>query len=581
MLPLTRQLHKTLVPIGSSTIMQRLVAAIQRAGVDDITVVVGYRASEVSAYLLRECPGPRYSFVANHEYATTNNIVSLLAALDQRSAGEDILLAECDVLLADGVLEALAGENRGNVALVDHYRPGMDGTVVRCAGGIVTRIFPPAQQGADFEYRETYKTLNLYRFTSGFCSHTLAPALRDHLAGDGDRGVYYEAVLAGLGDLREHEIATELVPSADWAEVDDPSDLAVARFIFEPESRAALLDTAHGGHWNLPFTDFGHMRNVRFPPAAMLAAMRHGLADVLGSYGSAQAVLNEKLAWFLGCSPERLVALNGASQAFPILRRLWAGESVATPNPTFGEYVAAFPQATHYDDAPGIDLSELERLASSCGLVVLVSPNNPTGTVLAPNAIHALASSHSTTRFLVDESFCGFDESRSVLEELEREPLENVLVLASLSKTLGLPGLRIGYAYCADRELRERLQEEIPIWNMGSLAEFYLELLLKFRPELETSLAQTQSDRDAFGCDLAALPGVAKVWPSGGNFLLVELDPLIGGAARVRDQLLAGAAINVKDVTTKFADGRPRLRIAVRLPAENAGLVAALKAVIG
>jgi histidinol-phosphate/aromatic aminotransferase/cobyric acid decarboxylase-like protein/choline kinase len=581
MLPLTRERHKALLPVGSSTIMKRLVSAIERAGVDDITVVVGYRAQEIRDYLLGDCPGPRYSFPENHEYANTNNIVSLLAALDERSGDEDVLLAECDVLLAPGVLQGLAGEDRGNLALVDHYRAGMDGTVVRCVDGLLARVFPPSAQGEEFEYRDTYKTLNVYRFTAGFCSETLAPALRNHLATNGDRGVYYEAVLEGLGDLREHRIAAQLVASSDWAEVDDPNDLAAARFSFEPDARAALLDRAHGGHWNLAVTDFGHMRNARFPTPAILAALRHGLAGVLDSYGSAQPVLNEKLGWFLDCAPERVLALNGASQAFPILRRMWADQSVAIPAPTFGEYAAAFPQAEHYSDGPGVEMAEVDALAGRCRLVVVVNPNNPTGTTIGPDEIHDLARRRPLTQFLVDESFYGFGLPGSVREELEQRPLDNVLVLSSLSKMLGVPGLRIGYAYCTDRALLDRLEQDIPIWNMGSLAELFLELLLKFRPELEASLAQTSRDRELFAAELTALAGVERVWQSGGNFLLIELDPAAGDAAWVRRELLARASLEVKDVTEKFPDRSPRLRLAVRLPQDNARLVAALAAVLG
>ena len=383
-------------------------------------------------------------------------------------------------------------------------------------------------------------------------------------------------MLAALGDLTPHQISAEVVDGELWAEVDDPNDLAAARFSFEPEHRASILDRSRGGYWSFRMADFAFMRNAYFPPEAMLAAMRHSLAELVGEYGSTQSVLNEKLAWFLECDQRRVQALNGASQAFPSLQRLWIDPTVAVPEPTFGEYARAFPNATTYLDAPGVDLGELERLADTVDVLVVVNPNNPTGTTLSSTRLHTLAASHPATTFLIDESFIAFSDEGSMLRMLESAPLSNVIVLCSLSKALGVPGLRIGYVYSHDRVLLDTLGAEIPIWNMGSVAEYFIELLLKFRPELEASLKQTKLDRDALRQALMALPLVREVTPSGGNFLLVRLDGPAPMAPAVCRTLLEDAAINVKDVTDKFADGCPRLRVAVRSPGENAPFVAAL-----
>ena len=575
MRPLSDACHKAMLSVGGTTILARIVASLQDVGVDVVSVVTGYRAAEIEDYLRAGCPGPTYRFISNERYAITNNIVSLRLALDALEGDDDVLLIECDLLLAPGLLERLCGADRGNMALVGRYDAGMDGTVVTIDGGLVTRVIPPAAQGPAFEYRDTYKTLNVYRFSRAFCVDVLAPLLRAHVD-TGDAGSYYEVVLARLGDLTPHRIAAEIVDRETWAEVDDPNDLEAARFQFEPERRGAILDRALGGHWTFDMVDFAFMRNAYFPTDAMLAAMRYGLAGLIDSYGSTQRVLNEKLAWFLECPAERVEALNGASQAFPLLRRLWSEQTVAVPSPTFGEYAATFPGALTYTDAPGIDADELERLAARVGVLVIVNPNNPTGTTLPSAELHALARRHPSTRFLVDESFIDFSDYGSMRCELETEPLPNIVVLCSLSKTLGIPGLRIGYLYSSDRALLDELDAQIPIWNMGALAEYFIELLLKFRPQLEASLQQTRVDRAYFRAALLSVPVVAEVTPSGGNFLLVTLHGGAETAAGLRQALLTSEAIDVKDVTRKFGDAKPRLRLAVRRPEENARLCAAL-----
>jgi histidinol-phosphate/aromatic aminotransferase/cobyric acid decarboxylase-like protein len=102
-------------------------------------------------------------------------------------------------------------------------------------------------------------------------------------------------------------------------------------------------------------------------------------------------------------------------------------------------------------------------------------------------------------------------------------------------------------------------------------------LLLKFRTDLTASVAQTIADRGRFAEALAEVPLIDAVFPSGGNFLLVRLapkDPSLG--REIRRQLLVSSSIELKDVSAKFADGRSYLRLAVKLPHENARLVEAL-----
>jgi choline kinase len=130
MSPLSDARHKAMLRVGGTTILERLIAGLQMVGVDVVTVVTGYRSAEVRDYLCQQCPGPAYQFVENERYAQTNNVVSLLLALKSVERDDDVLLAECDLLVAPGVLQRLAGVDRGNVALLDRYRTGMDGTVV-------------------------------------------------------------------------------------------------------------------------------------------------------------------------------------------------------------------------------------------------------------------------------------------------------------------------------------------------------------------------------------------------------------------------------------------------------------------
>ncbi|MGH9918936.1 MAG: aminotransferase class I/II-fold pyridoxal phosphate-dependent enzyme, partial [Nitrososphaerales archaeon] len=474
-------------------------------------------------------------------------------------------------------MESLVANPESNVALLDRYRSGMDGTVVSVEDGFVSQVFPPRLQGSDFSFRDKYKTLNVYKFDRTFCDSTLRPFLNVY-ANSVDDNCYYEVVLGMLSSAPRHRIAGQVVAGSSWVEVDDPNDLATARFQFEPDERAAVLDRARGGHWNFDLLDFSFMRNAHFPTAGILSALRHALPELVQDYGSSQQVLNEKMSYFLRCRPDRLQVVHGASQLYPILGQLWAGCSTAIPRPTFGEYEKTFAISRVYRDAPGVGVEpdELQAAAEAADILVVVNPNNPTGTTMSTADLYDLARRRSGTTLLVDESFLLFSGQPSIVDLLERQPLDNVVVLTSLSKALGVPGLRLGFLYSANSNLVQDVGRALPIWNLSSPAECLLELLLKFRPDLERSIALTIEDRQRFRQRLMDSPIVDHVNGSGGTFLLVTLASADGRvAAEVRRELLARDSIEVKDVTGRFEDRRPRLRLGVRTASENDRLITA------
>lgn len=577
--PLSRSCHKALLEIGGMTILGRAIDSLVAAGINQITIVTGYRADDITGFVTQHYPSLPVRFVLNERYETTNNIVSLALALESLEDTDDVLLIECDLLFEPRLIKELIEHPAKNVALVDRYRTGMDGTVVTIDdNGYVSQVFPTVSQGRDFRYQNKFKTLNIYRFDRNFCRRTLRPMVSAY-ANHVDANCYYELVLGMLANVPEHRIAAQVVAESDWVEVDDPNDLNVARFAFDPGARSGLLDQAFGGHWAYGILDFSLPRNAHFPPPAMHAAMRYSLPDVITGYSSAQDVLDEKLSLFLGCDPAHVVLLSGASQAYPVLAQHYTGSRVAIPSPTFGEYDRAFPQAIRYADVPGSGTPDLAELAATSDLFVAVNPNNPTGTTIATQALYDVAARTPQTTFLVDESFLPFSDEPSLITLLDEAPLSNVMVLASMGKALGVPGLRLGYCYSREREMLESVRRSLPIWGVNSVAEFFLELLLKFRTDLQLSISETVAERERMRHMLAELSLVERVFDSGGNFLLATLKGSAGTSAAVRAALLAEYKIEVKDISAKFGDGSARLRLSVRTRQDNDRLLLALKSI--
>ncbi|NNN18991.1 MAG: aminotransferase class I/II-fold pyridoxal phosphate-dependent enzyme, partial [Acidimicrobiaceae bacterium] len=294
-------------------------------------------------------------------------------------------------------------------------------------------------------------------------------------------------------------------------------------------------------------------------------------------------ILNQKLGIFLFCRPDRLEVLHGASQVLPILAHIFEGMTVSIPSPTFGEYSSRFPNARQYSDHhhSGINIHELQNVTRECDVVVIVNPNSPTGSTLPTTLIVDLAENNPQTTFIVDESFLAFTDENSIVEVLEDKRLDNILVIASLSKTLGIPGLRLGYIYSSNARLLGDVRTQIPVWNLSSITEYFLELVIKFRADLSDSILMTKQDRGEFANALGKIVAIDHVHAGGGNFIMACLsDNFPMTAAEIRGELLNLEKIEVKDVTTKFSDGKSRLRIAVRSHGDNIRLVQALTSLV-
>jgi histidinol-phosphate/aromatic aminotransferase/cobyric acid decarboxylase-like protein/CTP:molybdopterin cytidylyltransferase MocA len=576
MRPLTNQTHKTLLSVGGRTIIERIVEGLVDNGITDVAIVTGYRREELTAFLTSNFPDVRFSFVHNARYDETNNIYSLALAFEELDFDDDVVLIESDLVYEPSVIRRLIQSPRENVALVDRFQRGMDGTVVTLQGDVISNVIPPHLQGSDFDFSDKYKTLNIYKFSREFCS-TVFKQLLTYYAKVIDDNCYYELILGILIYMQRETIHASVLEGEAWAEVDDPNDLRVAEYMFGRERRREILEATFGAYWNHDVTDFCFIRNMHFPDGSMLSQLRSDLPGLLHNYGSKQDVLKEKLGYLLLVDPSRLHVLNGASECYPILRSLFENRRGLIPAPTFGEYTRLFEDVAHYRDDVGVDTGEIEARAADRDAVVIVSPNNPTGSVVPTSWIHDFARRHPSKTLVVDESFIDFSAEPSIVELLESDPLDNVIVLKSLSKCLGVPGIRLGYAYCCDPETNAFLKDRLPIWNLNSLAEHFLEVILKHRDSLAESFRLTIRDREAFADMLSTVGCVEEVHPSDSNFLLVSLGQQID-VDQLVDHLLSERDTYVKDVSEKFEGDRRLLRLAVRLPEENRRLADAIEA---
>lgn len=569
----TRSTPKALIKVNGISILERLMSQCVQNGVVRFTIVTGYMASAIEEAVKLMNLDCEVDFLHNADYGSTNNIVSLELAFNHLSksgfGASNLLLLECDVLVDNDAFAELCAASGTNVALVSPFDVGMDGTVVRLDHeGFVSEFISGTKQGPDFDYGSTFKTVNLYQMNSALWHGKLKDLLSWYIKSHGSSG-YYENVIGMAAYASGLELLGMVISPTSWSEIDDRNDLRIAEFRFLEGKRDHFYSRSHGGYWDFDAIDFSYLRNMYFPPPALIAQLRKQMLPALQNYGSSQIILDQKMSWWLDANSEDVVALPGLASIYPHLQSEFDNEGTLIPQPTFGEYPGRFPRAKVYPESLKIESLKKAFLEYQVlSTVVIVNPNNPSGELRSSQELLDLARSFPEVLFIIDESFLPFSDETSLLTMAE-DADDNILVLASLSKNMGVPGLRIGYAWSKNRSLIAKIRRAQPVWGLSSVAEIFLTLALKFKKDYITSLSQSASDKAEFEILLAEVPGSNVVPRVAGNFALVEFRSIKGHGISEFCEAMLRRKILVKEVSAKLNVEHMVLRVAVRLPEEN------------
>ena len=186
-------------------------------------------------------------------------------------------------------------------------------------------------------------------------------------------------------------------------------------------------------------------------------------------------------------------------------------------------------------------------------------------------------------RLIVDESFVDFSIDYSTNSLLSDEILEaypHMAVMKSISKSYGVPGLRLGILCSANKELIARIKKEVSIWNLNSFAEFFMQIFNKYEKDYQTACAKFVAERADFEQQLRTIPYLG-VMPSQANYFLCEvLAPYT--AKEIVVYMLRQHNILTRDCSLKpgLDPEKQYMRIAVRNHEDNARLIEGLNTLI-
>ncbi len=604
---LTKENTKCMVPVNGVRLIDRLLGQLSQLSLNRIIIVVGYKGKELRDYIESAYLSPLTShhsplnieFAENPIYDKTNNIYSLSIVKDKLQE-DDTLLIESDLIFSDRLFPMLLDNPYPNLALVAKYESWMDGTMVRLDEdqNIVNFVSKEAFDYADVD--SYYKTVNIYKLSREFLRHQYVPFLDAYTKAVGNNE-YYENVLRIISLLNSHHMKALPIGNERWYEIDDKQDLDIAEAIFaDDQDVLRKYYGRYGGFWRFPqMLDFCYLVNPYFPSKRMKDELRSNFDTLLTEYPSGMKVNTLIASKCFGVSDPYIVPGNGAAELIKVLMESLSNLSPLTSHhsplkigfirPTFEEYpnrydkdsqVTFVPQNEDYrytaDDLMAFFVDK------DIQTLMLINPDNPSGNFIPKADVLRLAQwcEDKGIRLVVDESFVDFSidyATNSLLSDEILETYPHMAVMKSISKSYGVPGLRLGILASADKALIAQMKKEVSIWNLNSFAEFFMQIYNKHEKDYQKACEKFVAERDSFECQLRTVPFL-RVMPSQANYFLCEVLPPYT-AKEIVIYMLRHHNILTRDCSLKpgLDPNKQYMRIAVRNHEDNTRLVEALK----
>ena len=590
---LTKENTKCMVPVNGVRLIDRLLGQLSGLSLKRVIIVVGYKGQELKDYI-----GHRYddqlkiAYAENPIYDKTNNIYSL-SLVKQQLQEDDTLLIESDLIFSDSLFQMIIADPYPNLALVAKYESWMDGTMVRLDADNNIVNFVPKKA---FKYEDIdsyYKTVNIYKFSRDFSQQKYVPFLEAYCHALGNNE-YYEQVLRVITLLDHAELKALPIGNEKWYEIDDIQDLDIAETIFaEGDEMLHRFNYRYGGHWRFPkMLDYCYLVNPYFPTKRMKDELRSSFDTLLTEYPSGMFVNSLLAGKYFGIRQDYVVVGNGAAELIKsLMERLLAGSStskVGVIYPTFEEYPHRLKQediVAFQPDNRDLKYTEDDLIAFYTGKgissLLLINPDNPSGNFISMAGLQKLLAWSKTQQIqlIVDESFVDFSDDFEHNTLLRNETLADnpqLVVMKSISKSYGVPGLRLGILASSDVELIKWIKKDISIWNINSFAEFYMQIFGKYESDYLAACRKFIAERSRFEVLLREIPYM-RVLPTQANYFCIELTGKYS-SAELTKLLLERYNIMVKDCDSKNGlKGRNFIRISVRSQQDNDQLIAALK----
>lgn len=591
---LTNDNTKCMVEVNGVTMIERALRILDKKQLSKIVIVVGYKGQNLIDYIMNLGIMTPIVFVENPIYDKTNNIYSLALAKEYLCA-EDTLLLESDLVFEESIIDALLQDERKTLALVDKFESWMDGTCMELDENDCIINFIPGKYLNFSEKDNYYKTVNIYKFSSEFSTNTYVPFLSAYEKAMGENE-YYESVIKLIAMLDTKEIRAKRLTGQLWYEIDNIQDLNIAESLFvdSNKERYEKISSRYGGYWRYPkLLDFCYLVNPYYPPHKMCEEMKSNFEELLMDYPSGMQVNSLLTAGAFGVEQNHIVVGNGAAELIKSLMEYILDKTQGKMGcifPTFEEYpnrfdrsrIEAFVSSREDFQYSADDLMNYYDNYAISSLVI-INPDNPSGNYIPYADLLRLInwSKEKNIYLIIDESFVDFAdlgeketiESLTLIKDRVLGLYDKLFVVKSISKSYGVPGIRLGVLASANEGIINYMKKNVAIWNINSYGEFFLQIKEKYDKDYCRGLEKCRQARLKFVEKLQEIKYLT-VYNSQANFVMCKVDGI--DVNQLCYDLLE-KNIFIKNLSQKIDNGKQYIRLAVRTDEDNDKLIDALK----
>lgn len=582
---LTKDNPKCMVKVNGETLIERVLSQLDKCNLKEIILVLGYKKEVLKEYINNLGIETKISYIDNDIYNKTNNIYSLYMAKEEMLKN-DILLLESDLIFDNSILKNLTADTNKNMAVIASYEPWMDGTCVKLDSENNIIDFVTSKKFDFNNTKDLYKTVNVYKFSKEF-NKCYIKFLEAYLSSNGENQ-YYETVLETMINVLPNELkGFVLNDNQKWYEIDDKQDLDIAESIFSSEDeKLKKLQVRYGGYWRYPkLKDFCYLVNPYFPPKKMVDELKMNFETLLTQYPSGLKVNNLLASKYFNIKEEYILVGNGAAELIKAVMNTLK-DNIGFIRPTFEEYPNRYDSQKHIIFKPeteGFKYSYQDIIDyfddKDIKTLVVINPDNPSGNYITKKGLFELLnwSVKKEINLLIDESFVDFsiEEDSTLLKDEIFEKYKNLIVVKSISKSYGVPGLRLGIIATSNFELLQNIKKEVSIWNINSFGEYYMQIYGKYEKIYKNSLDKIKSAREIFINDLREIKEL-QVFDSQANYILIKILEKYS-SEKLAEILLNDYEIYIKDLKGKAGIDDNFIRIAVRDTKDNKYCINALK----
>ena len=343
----------------------------------------------------------------------------------------------------------------------------------------------------------------------------------------------------------------------------------------------------YGGYWRFPeVLDYCYLVNPYFNQSGIIKEMQDFFPVLVSQYPSGMNVNASLAAQCWNVKSDYIVVGNGAAELIKAIIESVEG-TVGIIRPTFEEYPNRLDHGrvvTFIPDNAMFRYNENDLINyftdHKIDTLLLINPDNPSGNFITVDGIHKLARWCKTNdvKFILDESFVDFSigfEDNTFVNNKVLEMYPTMTVIKSISKSYGVPGLRLGIMCSSDIAMISRIKKEVSIWNINSFAEYFMQIYPKYSKEYKCACEKLIEAREEFENELKKVPYI-KVMPSQANYFFLEVLPPytpkeLCAILLKKYNILCSACLAKKGIApNKY------MRIAVRSHADNRKFIEAI-----